>query len=106
MSILREDDNVSENFGSYEEEKSLLKKQVIKEDHRNLVGKSSDIGSCIRDILSGHTPQDGLLTSESLSFLREVSFNKQEFPADKPILNMKYHYLDFQNNNPFHLFNN
>lgn len=41
--MLREDDNVLENFGPHIDEKSLSKEQDIKEDHRNLTGKSSDI---------------------------------------------------------------
>lgn len=39
-------------------------------------------------------------------FLKEVRFKRQEFFADKLILNIKYHYSDSQNNNLFYSFNN
>lgn len=74
--ILGEDDNTSENVGFYEDEKSTLEEQDIEEDHRNLVGKSSDTESCVRDDLSEHTPQDGIFASELLSSFKEVRFSK------------------------------
>ena len=55
-SISGEDDNASDNFGPQEDEESTLEKQDIKKDHTNLVGESSDIGSCAKDGLSRHTP--------------------------------------------------
>ncbi len=77
--ILRENENISDNFGLYEDEESILEEQNIEGDHRNSVGKSSDTGSHARDGLSGQTPQDGLLTSELSSSLREVRFSEQEY---------------------------
>lgn len=62
--ISGKNDNLSENFWHHEDEKSILKEQNIKGDYRNLVDKSSDTRSDIRDGLSGHTPQDRLLTSQ------------------------------------------
>ena len=44
----REDDNVSENFGPYKDEKSIVEVQNIGKDHRDSVSKSSDTGSCAR----------------------------------------------------------
>ena len=55
--------------------------------------------------MSGHTPQDGLLANELSTSLREFRFSKQEFPTSKPVSNIKYPHLGFQNNNLFHLFN-
>ena len=56
----REDDNGLDNFGLYEDEESTPEAQNMKRDHRNLVGKSSDTGSCAR---VGCTSQDRLLGS-------------------------------------------
>lgn len=63
-----EDDNILENFGSYENEKSTLKEQDIEKNHEKLAGKSSNTRSCVKNGLSGHTPQDKLFTSELSSF--------------------------------------
>ncbi len=71
-----EDENTSDNFELHEDEESILEEQDIESDHRYLVGESSDTGSHARDGLSGRTPQDGLLASESSSSLREVRFSK------------------------------
>ena len=105
MLILGKDDNASENFGSHEDEKSILEEQDIERDNINLVNKSSDIGTCVRNGLFRCTPQDRLLISKSSSSLREARFNEQEFPADKPILDIKYYHPSSQNDNLFHLFN-
>ncbi len=98
------DDNTSENFGPHEDEESKLEEQDIEEDHRNLLGKSLDTRSHVRDGLLGHTLQDRLFISKLLLSLREVRFSKQEFPAGKLISNKKYHYQGSQNNNLFYLF--
>ncbi len=103
--ISEEDENILDNFGLYEDEESILEEQDIEEDHRNLVSKSSDTRSYVKDGLSRRTPQDGLLTSESSSSLREVRFSEQEFSAGIPVSDIKYHHLGSQNNNPFHPFN-
>ncbi len=91
-------------MGPHEDEESTLAEQNIEGDHRNLVSESSDTRNRARDGLSGHTPQVGLLGSESSSSLREVRFNDQEFAAGTPVSNIKYNYPGFQNNNLFHLF--
>ena len=101
--MLEEDNNVADNFKSYEDEKSISKVQNIEKDHRDLVGKSSDTGNCTR---AEHTLQDGLLESESLSSLREVRFSKQEFSTTIPVSNIKYIHLRSQNDNLFYLFHN
>lgn len=59
----------------------------------------------MRDILPKNISQDGLFASELLSFIREVRFSEQEFSADKPISDIKYHLLGYQNNNLCYLFN-
>lgn len=46
-------DNVSKNFGLYEDNK--LEEQDIKGDYKKLIGKSSDIRSRIRNGLSRYT---------------------------------------------------
>lgn len=63
-------------------------------------------GSPAKRSLSERIPQNSLFASELSSFLKEISYSEQEFSANKPISNIKYHYPDFQNNNPFYLFNN
>ena len=85
-----EDDDASENFGPNEDEESTLAEQEMEGDHRDLIGESSDTKICVRDGLSGHTPQAGLLASESSSSLREVRFSEQEFPTGKPVFDFKY----------------
>lgn len=84
-----EDNNALNNFGSHENEDFTLKTQDIERDNRDLVGKDSDTGSRARDGLSGYTPQDRLLVSESSSSLRGVKFGEQEFPDNKPVSNVK-----------------
>lgn len=103
--MLEENDDISDNFGPHKDEKSTLKEQDIEEDDENLVDESSNTKNCIKDDLSGCIPQNGLLTSELSSSLREISFYKPEFPAAKPVLDIKYYYSDSQNNNPHYLFN-
>ena len=73
MPISGKDDNISDNFGSYEDEKSTPEAKDIQEDYRNLVGKSSDIGSRTR---VGRIPQNGLLGNELSLFLKEVRFSE------------------------------
>ena len=103
MPMPGEDDNASDNFGPYEDERSTPEAQDIEGDHRDLVGESSDTGSRAR---AGHTPQDGLLGSESSSSLTEVRFSEQEFPAGTPISNIKYDHPRSQNDNLFYPFHN
>lgn len=55
MTISRKNNNLSKNFGSYEDEKSILEKQNIKEDYGDLINKSSDTRSYARDNLSKRT---------------------------------------------------
>lgn len=44
------DNNVLHNFENHKEEKYILKRQDIKDNQIDLIGKSLDTGSCIRDI--------------------------------------------------------
>ncbi len=104
MPIPEEDNHTSENFGSHEDDKS--EEQDIERDYRNSVGENSDTRSCARDSLSRCTLQDRLLANELSVSLKEVKFSEQELPISKPVSDMKYPYLDSQNNNLFHSFNN
>ena len=103
MPILREDNNRSDNFRSYENEKCTPKVQDIEKDHRDLVDKSSDTGSHVR---VERIPQDELLGNGSSSSLRDVRFGEQEFPAGTLVSNIKYDHLGLQNDNLFYLFYN
>lgn len=104
MSILGKDDNAWENVELYKDDKS--EEQDIKRDYRNLVSKSLDIRSCIKDGLSRHTLHNKLFICKLSTFWREVTFGEQVFPTGKLILDIKYPYLGSQKDNLFHLFNN
>ena len=99
----RENDNASDNFEVYEDEKSTPEVQDIEKDYRDLVGKSSDTKSRTR---VGRTPEDGIFRSKLLSSLREIRFSEQEFPASILISNIKYDHLRSQNDNLIYLFYN
>ena len=51
MLILRENNNIVEYLGPHKNEKYILDEQDIKEDYKDLVGKSLDLGSCTKDSL-------------------------------------------------------
>lgn len=104
MPISGKNGYISNNFGSYENEKFTLEVQNIKRDYRNLVGKSSDTESRAKKSLLGRTPQDELLGSELLSSLGEIKFSEQEFPVGILVSNIKYHFSRSQNDNLFYLF--
>lgn len=104
MSIPRKHNNVSDNYELYMDKKCILEKQMIDRDHKNLIDKRSDAESYARDSLLGHMPQDRLFASDLLSF-RKVWFSEKEFYISKPVLDIKYYYLDSENNNLFQLFN-
>lgn len=70
-----EDDNLSNNFRLYKDEKLVLKGANIKENDIDLVSESLDTGTHIRNILSGYTFQNKLLRNKWLSFLRKVKFS-------------------------------
>ena len=55
MPMPKKDDNASKYFGPYKKEEYILDKQNIEEDHRDLVGESSDTKNRARDSLSGRT---------------------------------------------------
>lgn len=106
MLTLREEDNLSDNFGPHLDEKSALERPDIEKNDIDLVDKSVDTRSRIREILSERIPHDGLLGSESFSSLRDVRFSKQEFTAGTPVSNIKYNHLRLQNNNSYYPFYN
>lgn len=99
-----EDHNLSDNFGPHKDEQPALEGTDIEEHIIELVGKSLDTESHIKDILSGRTLQDGLLGSKLSSFLREIRFSDQEFAASISVSNIKYNHPRFLINNPFYLF--
>ena len=68
-----ENNNTLDNFGTYEDKKFIPEVQNIEEDQRNLISKSSAIGSRAR---AGCTLQDGLLRSDLSSSLKEVRFSE------------------------------
>lgn len=102
----RKNDNASDYFDLYKNEKTTPKAQNIEKDYRGLVGKSLNSGSPAKDSLSECSSQNRLFASELSSFFRKIRYNEHEFSADKPISDIKYYYPNFQNNNPFYLFNN
>lgn len=81
--------NVSKNFELHENEKSILEKQNIKRDYRDLVSKFMDTESCEKNSLSKHTSQNKFFVSELSSFLREIRFSKQEVFASKIVSDIK-----------------
>lgn len=54
--MLRENENVSDNFGPHKDEESALKRQNIEGNNIDLVNKSSDAESYARNILSRRSP--------------------------------------------------
>lgn len=98
--------NTLKNFGPYKDEKSIIKKQEIGRDYRDLIGKNLDTKSHAKDSLTEYTFQAEFLASELSLSLKEMRFCKQKFFANKFVLNIKYYHLGFQKNNLFHLFNN
>lgn len=56
MPILGKDSNASDNFRPYKNDKFTLEIQDIEKDHRDLVRKITNIGSHVKDSLSGHIP--------------------------------------------------
>lgn len=88
----RKDDNLSDNFEPYVDKKLALKAPEIDANNINLIDQSLDTESHARNILSGHTTQNGLFGSELLLLLNKVRFSKQEFAAGISISNIKYNY--------------
>lgn len=77
MPMPGKDDNISKNFESHENKESILEKQNIKRDYRDLVSKFMDTESREKDSLSKHTSQNKFFVSELSSFLKEIRFSKQ-----------------------------
>lgn len=67
--MLKKDNNTLEYFGPYKDGKYILDQHDIEKNHNNLVGQSSDTGSCAKNNLSELNLQDKFLASESLLFL-------------------------------------
>ena len=104
--MLAEDNNTLYYFIHYNKEKYLLdnKKQSIKKDQKDSIGKSLDNKS-VKNILPGYMREGWLFTSDLSLSLKKVWFSKQEFLASRPINNIKYNHLKLQNNKTFYLFN-
>lgn len=104
MPILKEDDNALNNFRHHKKKEYTLKKQDIENNQIDLIGKILDTRNYAKDILPEYICQNGLLKSESSSFLRKIKFREQEFSLGIPVSNIKYPHLRLQNKNPFYLF--
>lgn len=52
MPMLEENDYTLDNFQHHEKEEDIVRQQDIEEDYIDLLSKSIDTGSCVRDILS------------------------------------------------------
>lgn len=59
----KKDDDISESFLPYENEKYTLKEQKIEKDHRNLIRKISNTKNRARDGLSRYISQAGLFAN-------------------------------------------
>lgn len=97
--MLEKNYNTSEYFGFHENKKYTRNQQDIERDHKDLVNKSLELGSRASNSLLKRTLQDLLFAYELSLSLRKVRFNKPEFPAGKPILDIKYYHPGFHNNN-------
>lgn len=75
----RKNDKTLENLRPHKNENSILKKQDMEEDDRNLIGKSSDTRNHSRHILSGRNLHNRLLKSELLLFLKELDLINSKF---------------------------
>ena len=64
MLVLGGNDNTSKYFKLHKDQKYILDEQNIEEDHRNLVGKSLDFESYVRDSLSESILQNGFFANE------------------------------------------
>lgn len=82
--MLEKDDNMSDNFGLYLDKKSILNKQDINKNYSNSIVKGLDTKNCIKDSILRGISQDEVYTSKLSSSLREVRFDKYEFPTSKP----------------------
>ncbi len=74
------------------------------EDGSRLVDETDYTKRDASDTPTEKIPQDELLTSESLSLLREEWLTGNEFPAGTPISDIKYNHLGLQHKNSFYLF--
>ena len=75
MPISEENDNSSNNFRPYKNEKSTLEAKDIEKNHIDWISKSSATKKHAKDSLSVYISQDGLLRSELLSSLKKIRFN-------------------------------
>ena len=92
--MLAKNGNASDYFFNHKKNKYSLgnKKQNIEEDLKNLVGKSLD-NKNIKNMLFRYILKDWLFINKLSSFLKEIEFNKQEFPTGIAISEIKYNHL-------------
>lgn len=104
MPILRENDNLSDNFEFYNNKKSALETLKIKEDNIDLICKYLNTEIHARDMLSRHTSKRKLFENKLLSFLEEFKFSDPKFVTNISVSNIKYNHPKLQINNPFYFF--
>ena len=75
------------------------------EDGSQVLDKTNYTVRDATNLPTKRTPRDGLLTSESLSSLREKLFTGKEFPAGIPVSDIKYNHLGLKHQNSFYPFN-
>lgn len=68
------------------------KKYDVEQNKKNLIRKNLD-NENVRNKLPEYTLWDELFANKFTSSLKEVKFDKQEFPASQYLLNIKYWYL-------------
>ena len=75
------------------------------EDGSQLLNETNYIVGDATNLPIEKTPQDGLLTSEFSSLLREEWFTGNKFPAGTSVLDIKYNHLGLKHQNSFYPFN-
>ena len=76
MLIFKEDGSLLENIEPFIDKKSALKRFKIETDNINLIGKSLNIKSYIKNMLLRYTCQNKLLGNKLSSFFKQIRFSK------------------------------
>lgn len=92
IKIVKKDYNILNNFGSYKNEKPVIKGLEVEKDDIDLVNKSSNTENHVKDILSGYINHVKLFGIELLSSLRQVRFIDEDFIAGIFISNIIYNH--------------
>lgn len=93
MPIPKEDDNALNSFGYHKEEEYTLKRQDIRNNQIDLIGKILDTRNYTKDILPKRISENELFKNKSSSSLRKIRFREQEFSLGTPVSNIKYPHL-------------